>query len=153
MTRKNKNILFGGITLFAISYIVYNRWEKRIFYDEMLKRIGGGTVNFSDLKIWKPSFLIAINQSGRNYQTYKQDVLREQALKMNDALDGLGTKNEQVISIFRFFNSKVGIVELINFYNAKYTIDLKSALEDDMSDYWLTKIGSIVSQKPDVIYN
>ena len=153
MTKKNKIILYGGISFLTISYIIYNKWEKRIFYDEILKRIGGGSIKFSELKIWKSSFLSSIRSSGKNYQTYKQDVLNEQAIKLNDAISGGGTDEDRVVSVFRFFNSKIGIAELISFYNKKYASDLKSDLEDDLSDFWLTKIGSIVSQKPDVIYN
>ena len=71
MTKKNKIILYGGISFLTISYIIYNRWEKRIFYDEILKRIGGGSIKFSELKIWNSSFLSSIRSSGKNYQTYK----------------------------------------------------------------------------------
>ena len=63
MTRKNKIILYGGVSLLTISYIIYNRWSKRIFYDEVLKRIGGGTINFDDLKVWNPSFLEEVKSS------------------------------------------------------------------------------------------
>ena len=152
MTKKNKIILYGGVTFLTISYIVYNRWEKRIFYDEILKRIGGGSVNFLDLKIWKSSFLNGLKSSGKRFAEYKQEIINEQAQKLNDAISGGGTDEEKIISVFRFFNSKVGIAQLVSFYNAKYSTDLKLDLQDELNDFWISKIGSIVSQKPDVIY-
>ena len=60
MTRKNKIILYGGVSLLTISYIIYNRWSKRIFYDEVLKRIGGGTINFDDLKAYEKTALVPL---------------------------------------------------------------------------------------------
>ena len=79
MTRKNKIILYGGVSLLTISYIIYNRWSKSILYDEVLKRIGGGTINFDDLKVWDSSFLDEVKASGRAFAEYKQDELREKS--------------------------------------------------------------------------
>ena len=152
MTRKNKIILYGGVSLLTISYIIYNRWSKSIFYDEVLKRIGGGTINFDNLKVWNPSFLDKVKSSGRPFAEYKQDVLREKSIILDDAISGGGTDEESVISVFRFFKSKTGVAQLVTFYNAKYSSDLKQDLIGDLSDGYLSQLGSIISRKPDVIY-
>ncbi len=152
MTRKNKIILYGGVSLLTISYIIYNRWSKSIFYDEVLKRIGGGTINFDDLKVWDSSFLEQVKASGRPFSEYKQDVLREKSEVLRSAIQGGGTNEDSVISVFRFFKSKTGVAQLVSFYNAKYSRDLKQDLIGDLSDGYLGQLGSIISRKPDVIY-
>lgn len=152
MTKKNKIILYGGVSLLTISYIIYNRWSKRIFYDEVLKRIGGGTINFGNLKVWNSTFLDEIRRNGKAFAEYKQDVLREKAIVLRDAIQGGGTDEDDVISVFRFFKSKTGVAQLVSFYNAKYSRDLKEDLDGDLSEGYLSQIGSIVSRKPDVIY-
>lgn len=152
MTRKNKIILYGGVSLLTISYVIYNRWSKRIFYDEVLKRIGGGTINFDDLKVWDSSFLEEVKASGRAFAEYKQDILREKAIILDDAIIGGGTNEDKIISVFRFFKSKTGVAQLVSFYNAKYSRDLKEDLILDLDDGYLSQIGSIISLKPDVIY-
>ena len=152
MTRKNKIILYGGVSLLTISYIIYNRWSKSIFYDEVLKRIGGGTINFDDLKVWNTSFIDEVKSSGRPFAEYKQDVLNEKAIVLEDAIIGGGTDEDDIIGVFRFFKSKTGIAQLVSFYNAKYSRDLKQDLMGDLSDSYLGQLGSIISRKPDVIY-
>jgi len=152
MTRKNKIILYGGVSLLTISYIIYNRWSKRIFYDEVLKRIGGGTINFDDLKVWNPSFLEEVKSSGKPFAEYKQDVLSQKAEILRSAIQGGGTDEDGIISVFRFFKSKTGVAQLVSFYNAKYSRDLKEDLIGDLGDGYLSQLGSIISLKPDVIY-
>ena len=58
MTRKNKIYLYSGIAIIGISYLIYNKWSKRLFYEEMLKRIGGGSIKFNDLKIWQNGWVL-----------------------------------------------------------------------------------------------
>ena len=147
MTKKNKIILYGGASLLTISYIIYNRWSKSIFYDEVLKRIGGGTINFGNLKVWNSSFLDEVKSSGRPFAEYKQDVVSAKA-----AIDGGGTDEDKIISVFTFFKSKTGVAQLVSYYNSKYSRDLKEDLKGDLSDSYLSQLGSIVSKKPDVIY-
>ena len=152
MTRKNKIILYGGVSLLTISYIIYNKWSKSIFYDEVLKRIGGGTINFDDLKVWDSSFLDEVKASGRPFAEYKQNVLSKKAEILEDAIIGGGTDEDSIISVFRFFKSKTGVAQLVSFYNAKYSRDLKEDLMGDLGDGYLGQLGSIISRKPDVIY-
>ncbi len=152
MTRKNKIILYGGVSLLTISYIIYNRWSKSIFYDEVLKRIGGGTINFDDLKVWNTSFIDEVKSSGRPFAEYKQDVINQKAEILRSAIKGGGTDEDSVISVFRFFKSKTGVAQLVSFYNAKYSRDLKEDLIGDLGDGYLSQLGSIISLKPDVIY-
>jgi len=152
MTRKNKIILYGGVSLLTISYIIYNRWSKSILYDEILKRIGGGTINFDNLKVWDSSFLEEVKSSGRPFAEYKKDVLSSKSEILEDAISGGGTDEDDVISVFRFFKSKTGVAQLISFYNAKYGRDLKEDIIGDFGDGYLGQIGSIISRKPDVIY-
>jgi hypothetical protein len=152
MTRKNKIILYGGVSLLTISYIIYNRWSKRIFYDEVLKRIGGGTIKFDDLKVWDSSFLEQVRANGRAFAEYNQDVLREKSIILSNAIMGGGTDEDKIISVFSFFKSKTGVAQLVAFYNAKYGRSLKEDLILDLGDGYLSKIGSIISLKPDVIY-
>lgn len=152
MTRKNKIILYRGVSLLTISYIIYNKWSKSIFYDEVLKRIGGGTINFDDLKVWDSSFLDEVKASGRPFAEYKQNVLSKKAEILEDAIIGGGTDEDSIISVFRFFKSKTGVAQLVSFYNAKYSRDLKEDLMGDLGDGYLGQLGSIISRKPDVIY-
>ena len=152
MTRNNKIILYGGVSLLTISYIIYNRWSKRIFYDEVLKRIGGGTIKFDDLKVWDSSFLEQVRANGRAFAEYNQDVLRDKSIILSNAIMGGGTDEDNIISVFSFFKSKTGVAQLVSFYNAKYGRSLKEDLILDLGDGYLSKIGSIISLKPDVIY-
>ena len=99
MTRKNKIILYGGVSLLTISYIIYNRWSKSIFYDEILKRIGGNSVKFNELKVWNPSFLISIKSQNKPYIELQQSAIKEKAEELDDAMGGVGTDEEQIISV------------------------------------------------------
>jgi hypothetical protein len=152
MTRKNKIIFYGGISLLTISYIIYNRWSKSIFYDEILKRIGGNSVKFNELKVWNPSFLISIKSQNKPYIELQQSAVKEKAEELDDAMSGSGTDEEQIISVFNSINSKVEVAQLNSFYNAKYKSVLKNDLQSELSKNWLSKITQIISLKPDVIY-
>ena len=152
MTRKDKIILYGGLSSLTITYIIYNSWSKRIFYDEILKRIGGGAIKFGDLKIWNKSFLLNLKSKGRAFAEYKQDFLNDKAQILREGVDGAGTDEESIIAVFRSFNSKSGLAQLVSFYNAKYNRSLKEDLEGDLSNGYLQQIGSIVSSKPDAIF-
>jgi hypothetical protein len=152
MTRKNKIIFYGGISLLTISYIIYNRWSKSIFYDEILKRIGGNSVKFNELKVWNPSFLISIKSQNKPYIELQQSAVKEKAEELDNAMSGSGTDEEQIISVFNSINSKVEVAQLNSFYNAKYKSVLKNDLQSELSKNWLSKITQIISLKPDVIY-
>jgi len=152
MTRKDKIILYGGISALTISYIIYNKWSKRIFYDEILKRIGGGAIKFSDLKVWNKSFLLNLKSKGKAFAEYQQDYLKYKSEVLRDSIKGGGTDEDAILGVFRNFNSKSGIAQLVSFYNAKYNRSLKEDLEGDLSSGYLQQIGSIVSSKPDAIF-
>lgn len=152
MTRKNKIIFYGGISLLTISYIIYNRWSKSIFYDEILKRIGGNSVKFNELKVWNPSFLISIKSQNKPYIELQQSAVKEKAEELDDAMSGSGTDEEKIISVFNSINSKVEVAQVNSFYNAKYKSVLKNDLQSELSKKWLSKITQIISLKPDVIY-
>lgn len=152
MTRKNKIIFYGGISLLTISYIIYNRWSKSIFYDEILKRIGGNSINFNELKVWNPSFLISIKSRNKSYIELQQSAVKEKAEELDDAMSGSGTDEEKIISVFNSINSKVEVAQVNSFYNAKYKSVLKNDLQSELSKKWLSKITQIISLKPDVIY-
>lgn len=112
MTRKNKIILYGGISLLTISYIIYNRWSKSIFYDEILKRIGGNSINFNELKVWNPTFLISVQSQNKPFIELQQSVVKEKAEELNDAMSGAGTDEEQIISVFNSINSKIEVAQV-----------------------------------------
>lgn len=152
MTRKDKILLYGGISALTISYIIYNKWYKSIFYDEILKRIGGGGIKFNDLSVWKKSFLLNLKASGKPFAEYKQDYLKSKSEVIRDAIEGAGTDENAILGVFRNINSKSGIAQLVNFYNAKYNRSLKEDLEGDLSSGYLQQIGSIISSKPDAIF-
>ena len=152
MTRKDKILLYGGVTALAISYIIYNRWTKRIFYDEILKRIGGGGIKFNDLKVWNQGFLLNLRASGKPFAEYKQEYLKDKSEILRGAIAGAGTDEDAIIGVFRNINSKSGIAQVVSFYNAKYNRSLKEDLEGDLSRGYLQQIGSIVSSKPDAIF-
>ena len=152
MTRKDKILLYGGVTALAISFIIYNRWSKTIFYDEILKRIGGGGIKFNDLKVWNQSFLLNLRASGRPFAEYKQDYLKSKSEILRGAIAGAGTDENAILGVFRNINSKSGVAQLVSFYNAKYNRSLKQDLEGDLSRGYLQQIGSIVSSKPDAIF-
>ena len=152
MTRKNKIILYGGVSLLTISYIIYNRWSKSIFYDEILKRIGGNSVKFNELKVWNPSFLISIKSQNKPYIELQQSTIKEKAEELDDAMGGVGTDEEQIISVLNSINSKLEVAQVNSFYNTKYKSVLKNDLQSELSKKWLSKITQIISLKPDVIY-
>ena len=152
MTRKDKILLYGGVTALAISYIIYNRWTKRIFYDEILKRIGGGGIKFNDLKVWNQGFLLNLRASGKPFAEYKQEYLKDKSEILRGAIAGAGTDEDAIIGVFRNINSKSGIAQVVSFYNAKYNRSLKEDLEGDLSRGYLQQIGSIVSSEPDAIF-
>lgn len=152
MTRKNKIILYGGVSLLTISYIIYNRWSKSIFYDEILKRIGGNSVKFNELKVWNPSFLISIKSQNKPYIELQQSTIKEKAEELDDAMGGVGTDEEQIISVLNSINSKLEVAQVNSFYNTKYKSVLKNDLQSELSKRWLSKITQIISLKPDVIY-
>lgn len=152
MTRKNKIILYGGVSLLTISYIIYNRWSKSIFYDEILKRIGGNSVKFNELKVWNPSFLISIKSQNKPYIELQQSAIKEKAEELDDAMGGVGTDEEQIISVLNSINSKLEVAQVNSFYNTKYKSILKNDLQSELNKRWLSKITQIISLKPDVIY-
>ena len=93
-----------------------------------------------------------MKSSGRPFAEYKQDVVSAKAEILDDAIDGGGTDEDKIISVFTFFKSKTGVAQLVSYYNSKYSRDLKEDLKGDLSDSYLSQLGSIVSKKPDVIY-
>jgi hypothetical protein len=152
MTRKNKIIFYGGISLLTISYIIYNRWSKSIFYDEILKRIGGNSINFNELKVWSSKFLISVQSQNKPYIELQQSVVKEKAEELNNAMSGAGTDEEKIVSVFNSLNSKIEVAQVNSFYNAKYKSVLKNELQSELNKRWLSKITQIISFKPDVIY-
>lgn len=152
MTRKNKIYLFSGIAIIGVGYLIYNKWSKRLFYEEMLKRIGGGTIKFNDLKIWQNAWVIQLQASGKNFVEYQSSYINEQAEKINKALSGAGTDEEAIYNAFNRFDSKLGIAQLVSFYNAKYGVNLRNEIDSDLRESEKQKLAVIVSQKPDVIY-
>lgn len=152
MTRKNKIYLYGGISLIGIGYLIYNQWSKKLFYEEMLKRIGGGSIRFDELKIWDSSFLTKLKATDKSFVEYQQSFLNEQAEKIRKATKGLGTDESTIYSVFEKFSSKAGLSQLVQFYNAKYGLSLKDELNSDLFKSEKNKLAVIISQKPDVIY-
>jgi hypothetical protein len=152
MTRKNKIILYGGVSLLTISYIVYNRWSKSIFYDEILKRIGGNSVKFNELKVWNPSFLISTKTQNKPYIELQQSAIKEKAEELDNAMSGAGTDEDKIISVFNSIKSKVEVAQVNSFYNAKYKSVLKNDLQSELNKKWLNKVTQLISLKPDVIY-
>lgn len=152
MKRKNKIYLYGGISLIGIGYLIYNQWSKKLFYEEMLKRIGGGSIRFDDLKIWDSSFLVKLKATDKSFVEYQQSFLNEQAERLRKATKGLGTDESAIYSVFDKFNSKSSIAQLVKFYNAKYGLSLKDELDSELWESEKTKLAVIISQKPDVIY-
>ena len=152
MTRKNKIILYGGVSLLTISYIVYNRWSKSIFYDEILKRIGGNSVKFNELKVWNPSFLISTKNQNKPYIELQQSAIKEKAEELDNAMSGAGTDEDKIISVFNSIKSKVEVAQVNSFYNAKYKSVLKNDLQSELNKKWLNKVTQLISLKPDVIY-
>lgn len=155
MTKQDKILIYAYLTAFTLSYIIYNKWSKSILYNEMLQRIGTSGIKYDDLKIWNRSFLLDIEASGRPYAKYKQDYLKSKSEDIKDSLKGLrglGTDRDTIIGVFINFNSKIGLAQLVNFYNAKYNRSLKADLESEFRKSTLQQIGTIVSAKPDVIF-
>lgn len=152
MTKKNKLFLYGGIAILGIGYLVYNKWTKNLFYEEMLKRISGGSIAFDDLKIWQNAWVLQLKASGRNFVEYEQSFLKSESEKLFEAMDGLGTDENAIYGVFNKFSSKVGLSQLVRFYGAKYGVNLKDELNSELRNSEKQKLSIIVSQKPDVIY-
>jgi len=155
MTKKDKIILYSSSLGLVIAFLIYNNTKKNILYSEILKRIGGGTIKFDELPVWTNSFLNKIKATGKAYAIYKQDTIKQKAEQMYEALDGLGEDEDAIYTIFEYFNSKVGVNQLVTFYNAKYIKDgysLKKRLQDLLSSSELSKVSVIISRKPNVIY-
>jgi len=152
MTKKDKILLFGSLGLISISYLIYNKWNKNILYQEMMKRIGGGGIKFNDLKVWNASFLLSTQSQTKPYVELQQTIVKEKAEELDDAMSGAGTDEEQIISVFNSLNSKIEVAQVNSFYNAKYKSVLKNDLQSELSKKWLNKIAQIISLKPDVVY-
>lgn len=152
MTRKDKILLFGGLGVISLSYLIYNKWNKNILYGEIMKRIGGGSIKFNDLKVWNTSFLLNMKSIKKPYIELQQSVVKQKAEELDDAMRGVGTDEEQIISVFNSINSKVELAQVNSFYNAKYKSILKNDLQSELSKKWLNRIAQIISLKPDVVY-
>jgi len=156
MTKKDKIILYSSLSAFSISYIIYNNWKKKLLYADILKRIGGGSIKFDELPVWEASFLDKINSSGKAYAMYKKDVINKKAEELKYALSGTyarATEDEEgVYKVFEFFNSKVGVNQLVTFYNAKYDKSIKQELKRLFSDSEEARVSIIISRKPNVIF-
>jgi hypothetical protein len=155
MTKKDKIIIYGSISFLTIAFIIYNNWKKKILYSDILGRIDGGAIKFDELGVWDSDFLTKINATGKPYAKYKQEVIKVKAEALNKALSGLGEDEDAVYSVFEFFNSKVGVNQVVTFYDAKYIndgISLKQRLNNLFSNKEKTKISIIISKKPNVIF-
>ena len=160
MNRKDKIIIFSTIGGLGIAFLIYNKMRKKILYDEIFRSIGGGAIKFEDSDVWSPNFLIRIKATNRPYAEYSQKVVNEFAEKLHRAMKedtwttpfGIGTREDDIISVFSTINSKVGVAQVSSFYNAKYGRDLKNDLEGELNKNYLTRLGSIIASKPDVIY-
>ena len=153
MNRKDKIILFSGIGFLTISYIIYNKWSKSILYEEILKRIGGGSLSFEDADVFNATpFKAQFDSQTKPYVQLQQSAVKEYAEGFRDAIQGVGTSESKIISLFRELSSKYEVAQVISFYNAKYKRDLKEDLKGELSKYWLNQIGTIISYKPNVIF-
>lgn len=152
MNRKDKIIIFSTIGGLGIAFLIYNKMRKRILYDEIFRSIGGSAIKFEDSDVWSPNFLIRIKATNRPYAEYSQKVVNEFAEKLHEAMKGIGTNENDIISVFTTINSKVGVAQVSSFYNAKYGKDLKNDLEGELSKNYLSRLGQIIASKPDVIY-
>lgn len=153
MNRKDKIILFSGIGFLTISYIIYNKWSKSILYEEILKRIGGGSLSFEDADVFNANpFKEQFDSQTKPFVQLQQSAVKEYAEGFRDAIQGVGTSESKIISLFRELSSKYEVAQVISFYNAKYKRDLKEDLKGELSKYWLNQIGTIISYKPNVIF-
>lgn len=160
MTKNDKIILYGSVALLSVGYIIYNNSKKTLLYEDILKRIGGGSVDFNGLSVWDRTFLLKLDASKKPYAKYTQDVISEKAKELNDAINyiyspiggSLSTDENAIYSIFDFFDSKVGINQLATFYSAKYNVSLRDVLMDELSESEQNKLALIINQKFNVIY-
>ena len=99
MNRKDKIILFSGIGFLTISYIIYNKWSKSILYEEILKRIGGGSVSFEDADVFNSNaFKEQFDSQTKPFIQLQQSAVKEYAEGFRDAIQGVGTSESKIIS-------------------------------------------------------
>ena len=160
MTKNDKIILYGSISLLTVGYILYNNSKKTLLYEDILKRIGGGSVDFNGLSVWDRTFLLKLDASKKPYAKYTQDVVAQKAKELDDAINyvvspiggAIANDENAIYSVFDFFDSKVGINQLATFYNAKYNVSLRDVLAQQLNEAEQNKLALIINQKYNVIY-
>tara|TARA_B100001778_G_C18575339_1_gene624664 strand:+ start:799 stop:1263 length:465 start_codon:yes stop_codon:yes gene_type:complete len=153
MTRNNKIFLALTIGGTSLAYLIYRKIKKDSLFDELLNKIGQGTT-FSESNIWNSSFMILIDNENRNIKKLTPQELNRYAELMHEAVDGWGTNEGELKSVFEQISSKYEIAQLNKYYGQKYGETMKEAVDYDLEDdpETRTEVNNLILSKPRVIY-
>tara|TARA_Y100000114_G_C11762524_1_gene330725 strand:+ start:5124 stop:5585 length:462 start_codon:yes stop_codon:yes gene_type:complete len=151
MTKKDKIIVASIVGGLSIAYLIYRSVKKNSLYEEILDKIGVGS-NFQDSSVWNPIFLIQIDNEGREVQKLNNSQLNRYVEILEEAIDGLGTDESAIRSVFEQIPSKYEVAQVNKYYGNKYNQSLKQALIGDLNNKEMSKINNIILSKPRVIY-
>jgi len=153
MTRNNKIFLALTIGGTSLAYLIYRKIKKDSLFDELLNKIGQGTT-FSESNIWNSSFMILIDNENRNIKKLTPQELNRYAEQMREAVDGWGTNEGELKSVFEQISSKYEIAQLNKYYGQKYGETMKEAVDYDLEDdpETRTEVNNLILSKPRVIY-
>tara|TARA_B100001094_G_C18189694_1_gene806259 strand:+ start:743 stop:1207 length:465 start_codon:yes stop_codon:yes gene_type:complete len=153
MTRNNKIFLALTIGGTSLAYLIYRKIKKDSLFDELLNKIGQGTT-FSESNIWNSSFMILIDNENRNIKKLTSQELNRYSELMREAVDGWGTNEGELKSVFEQISSKYEIAQLNKYYGQKYGETMKEAVDSDLEDdpETRTEVNNLILSKPRVIY-
>ena len=153
MTRNNKIFLALTIGGTSLAYLIYRKIKKDSLFDELLNKIGQGTT-FSESNIWNSSFMILIDNKNRNIKKLTSQELNRYSELMREAVDGWGTNEGELKSVFEQISSKYEIAQLNKYYGQKYGETMKEAVDSDLEDdpETRTEVNNLILSKPRVIY-
>ena len=153
MTRNNNIFLALTIGGTSLAYLIYRKIKKDSLFDELLNKIGQGTT-FSESNIWNSSFMILIDNENRNIKKLTSQELNRYSELMREAVDGWGTNEGELKSVFEQISSKYEIAQLNKYYGQKYGETMKEAVDSDLEDdpETRTEVNNLILSKPRVIY-
>jgi len=155
MTRENKIIISSVFLISGIGYFVISHLRKNYLYKKILNNIKNNVNNYGDIRDIKyfdgNSYIYYVKNNVSNKLIILKDAyITKYRKELYDAINGTGTDEDKIKSIFRELKDGVQIAQVSQSYYDNYGKTLLQALIDDMdtnSDDMI-EINNIIQSKP-----
>lgn len=155
MNRKSKIILFSGLGVTSVAFLIYQNIRRNQIFNELVGLINRNTTqnNARTNKVLNGQFhkeLISQNPN-KAFIKLSDTATKGFATQFESAIKGWGTNENKLSDIVNALRDKVAFSQVASYYASKYNKSLQKALEDDLSNKdYLNEIVIPINQKIDV---